>query len=368
MRGCAALSPAPPHREEACGLAARRLVRGRPRAGVRVRRGGRGRGRPGCAFALLTARDTVKDARFQAFGCPHTLEVAAWLCRELEGRSRAALSRARRRSGQRSTAVPVEKLGRLLVIEDALRAASCIGGNARRMMRSDGHFSDRIRRRPGQELSGRRGAAASACGSGCARPAARASPMSSITPMDPSPAMWCSRIAASRCSSTPTSLTLVDGTMVDFVKQGLNEAFRFSNPNVKGECGCGESFSSEGLLRSAAGVAKSLTKPALPRARQPCAGACARQGKLPRLSCGPPVTHLHRLSRKVITRMALERTLSIVKPDGVRAISSARSIAASRRPAWRSSPRACCTCRSARPRASTRCTASARSSRTWSAT
>ncbi|MGH8149542.1 MAG: iron-sulfur cluster assembly protein IscA [Steroidobacteraceae bacterium] len=41
----------------------------------------------------------------------------------------------------------------------------------------------------------------------------------------------------------PPSLELVDGTLVDFVKQGLNEAFRFRNPNVKGECGCGESFS-----------------------------------------------------------------------------------------------------------------------------
>jgi iron-sulfur cluster assembly protein len=41
----------------------------------------------------------------------------------------------------------------------------------------------------------------------------------------------------------PSSLSLLDGTTVDFVKQGLNEAFRFRNPNVKGECGCGESFS-----------------------------------------------------------------------------------------------------------------------------
>jgi iron-sulfur cluster assembly protein len=39
------------------------------------------------------------------------------------------------------------------------------------------------------------------------------------------------------------SLDLIDGTEVDFVKEGLNEAFRFRNPNVKGECGCGESFS-----------------------------------------------------------------------------------------------------------------------------
>ncbi|KPK61088.1 MAG: iron-sulfur cluster assembly protein [Gammaproteobacteria bacterium SG8_31] len=38
------------------------------------------------------------------------------------------------------------------------------------------------------------------------------------------------------------SLPLIDGTEVDFVRQGLNEAFKFRNPNVKGECGCGESF------------------------------------------------------------------------------------------------------------------------------
>jgi len=41
----------------------------------------------------------------------------------------------------------------------------------------------------------------------------------------------------------PDSLALIDGTEVDFIKEGLNEAFRFRNPNVTGECGCGESFS-----------------------------------------------------------------------------------------------------------------------------
>src|SRR5689334_1085226 len=38
------------------------------------------------------------------------------------------------------------------------------------------------------------------------------------------------------------SLPLINGTTFDFVKQCLNEAFRFRNPNIKGECGCGESF------------------------------------------------------------------------------------------------------------------------------
>jgi iron-sulfur cluster assembly protein len=40
----------------------------------------------------------------------------------------------------------------------------------------------------------------------------------------------------------PTSLPALEGVRVDFVRQGLNESFRFENPNAKGECGCGESF------------------------------------------------------------------------------------------------------------------------------
>ncbi|MGB5491112.1 MAG: iron-sulfur cluster assembly accessory protein [Woeseiaceae bacterium] len=40
----------------------------------------------------------------------------------------------------------------------------------------------------------------------------------------------------------PEALQLIDGTEVDFVKNGLNEAFSFRNPNITGECGCGESF------------------------------------------------------------------------------------------------------------------------------
>ncbi|BAS67913.1 MAG: iron-sulfur cluster assembly protein IscA [Gammaproteobacteria bacterium] len=38
------------------------------------------------------------------------------------------------------------------------------------------------------------------------------------------------------------SLVYLDGTEVDFVKEGLNEGFEFNNPNAKAECGCGESF------------------------------------------------------------------------------------------------------------------------------
>lgn len=40
----------------------------------------------------------------------------------------------------------------------------------------------------------------------------------------------------------PKSLVYLDGTELDFAKEGLNEGFQFKNPNVKDECGCGESF------------------------------------------------------------------------------------------------------------------------------
>jgi len=39
------------------------------------------------------------------------------------------------------------------------------------------------------------------------------------------------------------SLKYLDGTKIDFTREGLNEGFRFDNPNVKETCGCGESFS-----------------------------------------------------------------------------------------------------------------------------
>lgn len=40
----------------------------------------------------------------------------------------------------------------------------------------------------------------------------------------------------------PKSLMYLDGTELDYAKEGLNEGFRFNNPNVKDACGCGESF------------------------------------------------------------------------------------------------------------------------------
>jgi NifU-like protein involved in Fe-S cluster formation len=65
----------------------------------------------------------VCDARFEAFGCPWTVAAAEWLASRLPGRAVVDLVPGTPLEWAGSLGVPVERLGRLLVIEDALRAA-----------------------------------------------------------------------------------------------------------------------------------------------------------------------------------------------------------------------------------------------------
>ena len=74
-------------------------------------------------FHLRVAGGTVKAALFQAYGCPHTLAATAWITEQLPGRSRASLLPGKPAEWLVKLAVPVEKLGRLLIVEDALQAA-----------------------------------------------------------------------------------------------------------------------------------------------------------------------------------------------------------------------------------------------------
>ena len=74
-------------------------------------------------FELKITRAIVKSARFSAYGCPHTLAVTAWICEALEGAPLAAGPPGSPADWMEKFAVPAEKLGRLLIVEDALRLA-----------------------------------------------------------------------------------------------------------------------------------------------------------------------------------------------------------------------------------------------------
>lgn len=73
-------------------------------------------------FHLTVAGDIVKAARFKAYGCPHTLNVVQWLADRLEGRRRDEGVPGNPAAWAETLGVPVERLGRLLVVEDALLA------------------------------------------------------------------------------------------------------------------------------------------------------------------------------------------------------------------------------------------------------
>jgi hypothetical protein len=89
------------------------------------RRGQAGRSADGTAvsFELEIAGGIVKSARSTCYGCPHTLAVAAWVRESLEGAPADAARLGTPFDWAAKFAVPHEKLGRLLVVEDALRAA-----------------------------------------------------------------------------------------------------------------------------------------------------------------------------------------------------------------------------------------------------
>lgn len=92
-------------------------------AGVRHGRAGRRAEGTEVSFELEINDGFVKSARFSAYGCPHTLAVAAWLCEVVEGtRIDAGIPGTPAEWAEKFQA-PAEKLGRLLVVEDALRAA-----------------------------------------------------------------------------------------------------------------------------------------------------------------------------------------------------------------------------------------------------
>jgi nitrogen fixation NifU-like protein len=74
-------------------------------------------------FTLRIAEQRLLEVRYRAYGCPHTLATCEWLARSLEGRRLDALAVGEPIEWARRLGVPAAKLGRLLVIEDALRAA-----------------------------------------------------------------------------------------------------------------------------------------------------------------------------------------------------------------------------------------------------
>lgn len=76
------------------------------------------------SFSVRIAGGSVAEVRFQAFGCPHFMAAASLVTERLQGVPVAALGQWSASAIGRELGVPVEKRGRLLILEDAVRAAA----------------------------------------------------------------------------------------------------------------------------------------------------------------------------------------------------------------------------------------------------
>jgi len=75
-------------------------------------------------FWLKCSGGRIQAISFQAFGCPHTIAAAAWVAQRARGLTLADVERTAWLEVEHALGVPPEKRGRLLIVEDALRAAS----------------------------------------------------------------------------------------------------------------------------------------------------------------------------------------------------------------------------------------------------
>lgn len=73
-------------------------------------------------FSARISMDHLSDVRVRVYGCPHCIAAASWVADQLVGRSREALEAWNWREAERALGVPPQKRGRLLILEDAVRA------------------------------------------------------------------------------------------------------------------------------------------------------------------------------------------------------------------------------------------------------
>jgi NifU-like protein involved in Fe-S cluster formation len=75
-------------------------------------------------FWIKCHAERIQAISFQAYGCPHTLAASAWIAQRARGLTLADVRRTAWMQVERALAVPPEKRGRLLIVDDALQAAA----------------------------------------------------------------------------------------------------------------------------------------------------------------------------------------------------------------------------------------------------
>ena len=192
------------------------------------------------------ATGLIEDARFKTYGCGSAIASSSLVTEWVKGKTLDQAMTIKNTQIAEELALPPVKIHCSILAEDAIKAAvedyKAKHGDAALRPEHDGRHPS-PKRRPGMSPATSTGAArAWACAWASRPPAARAWPTSWSTPTRSRPNHVVFEGHGVKVLVDPKSLPYIDGTELDFVREGLNEGFKFHNPREKDRCGCGESF------------------------------------------------------------------------------------------------------------------------------
>ena len=182
----------------------------------------------------------IEDARFKTYGCGSAIASSSLVTEWVKGKKLDEAAGIKNTQIAAELSLPPVKIHCSILAEDAIKAAV----EDYKKKHQVNTWPSRLPRKPRRTSrpSSPSGARAWRCAWACAPPAAPAWPTSSSSPMRSIPTDIQFESHGVKVVVDPKSLPYLDGTELDFAREGLNEGFKFNNPNVKDECGCGESF------------------------------------------------------------------------------------------------------------------------------
>ena len=205
-------------------------------------------GAPACGDVMklqikVGADGRIEDARFKTYGCGSAIASSSLVTEWVKGKTLDEAATIKNTQIAQELSLPPVKIHCSILAEDAIKAAvedykkKHAAGKREWLI-----YAHRKSRAATSRASSPSAARASACASACAPRAARAWPTSSSSPTRRTRRTSQFESHGVKVLVDPKSLPYIDGTELDYTREGLNEGFKFRNPKVKDECGCGESF------------------------------------------------------------------------------------------------------------------------------
>jgi nitrogen fixation NifU-like protein len=202
-------------------------------------------GAPACGDVMklqIKVNDSgiIEDAKFKTYGCGSAIASSSLVTEWLKGKTLDQAAEIKNSAIAEELALPPVKIHCSVLAEDAIKAAVAdlkskqpAEDMALTLTEVAAQRVEKFLNNRGKGIGLRLGVKTTGC-------SGMAYTLEFVDEMHPEDTAFESH--GVKVIVDPKSLVYIDGTELDFTKEGLNEGFKFNNPNVKDECGCGESF------------------------------------------------------------------------------------------------------------------------------